>query len=338
MKFGILLLVFPFLLSKEERTFKRLNKLYDKNTEKAFLLAKKMNARDKNLASPYYFQFLVYSKKSDLSKAAKDQATILGSAISTGSSFEKKAGEFLLTQTDWVTKKELLREKVVACLTKLKAEKNDSRFKKLKEKATKFFSEVPVELVEQKQVESTKNKSTDKEIAKTTFAAPKHLFPSIKTESTKINFSLKPTGKEQFFSINETEEQKLIDQLNEARLSQNLQPLSIDPNLVRASRYHARDMAKENYFDHTTHNKVNGKLSKSIGAFERIALFYPQGGNTENIAAGNSTADETYNQWFNSPGHYANMFNEAATKVGIGVYHDENSEYEYYWVFCTASN
>lgn len=335
MKFGILLLVFPFLLSKEERTFKRLNKLYDKNTEKAFLLAKKINARDKNLASPYYFEFLVYSKKSDLSKVAKDQATILGSAISMGSSFEKKAGESLLTQTDWATKKETLRVKVIACLTKLKAEKNDSRFKKLKEKATKFFSEVPVELVELKQVETPKKTINE---TKTSFTAPTHVFPSIKTESTKINFALKPTGKEQFLSINEAEEQKLIDQLNEARLAQNLQPLSIDPNLVRAARYHARDMAKENYFDHSTHNKVSGKLSKSIGAFERIALFYPTGGNTENIAAGSSTADATYKQWFDSPGHYANMFNEAATKVGIGVYHDEKSEYGYYWVFCTASN
>ena len=195
MKFGILLLVFPFLLSKEERTFKRLNKLYDKNTEKAFLLAKKINARDKNLASPYYFQFLVYSKKSDLSKVAKDQATILGSAISMGSSFEKKAGESLLTQTDWTTKKETLREKVIVCLTKLKAEKNDSRFKKLKEKAIKFFSEVPIDLVELKQVEMPKKTINE---TKTSFTAPTHVFPSIKTESTKINFALKPTYKEQF--------------------------------------------------------------------------------------------------------------------------------------------
>jgi uncharacterized protein YkwD len=338
MKFGILLLVFPFLLSKEERTFKRLNKQYEKNTEKAFLLAKKISSKDKNLASPYYFQFLVYGKKADLTKASKDQATNLGNAISAGSSFEKKAGESLLTQTDWTTKKEGLKVKVIACLTKLRAEKNDSRFKKLKDKATNFFSEMPIDLVEQKQVESTKNKSTDKEMAKTTFAAPKHLFPSIKTESSKINFTVKPTGKEQFLSFNESEEQKLIDQLNAARIEKNLQPLAIDPDLVRAARYHARDMGKENYFEHATNNKLNGKLTKSIGAFERIALFYPQGGNTENIAAGNSTAEETYNQWFNSPGHFENMFNEAATKVGIGVYHDSNSDFGYYWVFCTAIN
>jgi len=340
MKFGILLLVFPFLLSKEERTFKRLNKLYEKNTEKAFLLAKKINSKDKNLASPYYFQFLVYGKKADLSKATKDQALVLGNAISAGSSFEKKAGESLLTQTDWSAKKEALRVKVIACLTKLKTEKNDARFKKLKDKASNFFSEVPVEFVELRQTESQKANVNEKKVAqeKKVFVSPTHQFPSIKTESIKVNFAAVPNGKEQFLSFNEAEEQKLIDQLNEARIEQNLQPLAIDPNLVRAARYHARDMAKENYFNHSTHNKLSGKLTKSIGAFERIALFYPKGANTENIAAGSSTAASTYDQWFNSPGHYANMFNESATKVGIGVCYDEKSEYGYYWVFCTAVN
>lgn len=63
MKVTMILLIIPFLLSKEERTYKKLNKIYEKNTEKAFVLAKKLSAKDKTLASPYYFQFLVYQKK-----------------------------------------------------------------------------------------------------------------------------------------------------------------------------------------------------------------------------------------------------------------------------------
>jgi hypothetical protein len=47
MKVTMILLIIPFLLSKEERTFKKLNKVYEKNTEKAFVLAKKISAKDK---------------------------------------------------------------------------------------------------------------------------------------------------------------------------------------------------------------------------------------------------------------------------------------------------
>lgn len=345
MKVTMILLIIPFLLSKEERTYKKLNKVYEKNTEKAFLLAKKINAKDKTLASPYYFQFLVYQKKADKTQIAKEQAPLLINAISMCSAFEKTAGESLLATTDFDTKKNILKEKVVSCLKLLKNDaKNKSKYKKLRDKSVAFFSDMPEDVVtipdpkkeaeeKEKQAAIEKEKTIQNQLANL-----QHKFPSKTTDTKQINFSKKPSGNENFTSHNETEELKLIGLLNKARLEKNLQPLTIDPDLVRAARYHAMDMAKENYFSHESQNKVNGKLVKSAEAFDRIKTFYPSGGNTENIHAGSEDADGAYDAWYNSPGHYENLFNESATKVGIGFIYNENSDYNYYWVFCTSTN
>lgn len=345
MKVTMILLIIPFLLSKEERTYKKLNKVYEKNTEKAFVLAKKINAKDKSLASPYYFQFLVYQKKADKTQIAKEQVPLLINAISMCSAFENRAGQSLLITTDFDNKKNILKEKVVSCLKLLKNDtKNKSKFKKLRDKSVGFFSDMPedvVTLTDPKKEAEEKSKLAAIEKEKTIqdqMANLHHKFPSKTTDTKQINFSKKPSGNESFTSHNEIEELKLIDILNKARLEKNLRPLTIDPDLVRAARYHAMDMAKENYFSHESQNKVKGKLVKSEDAFDRIKTFYPLGGNTENIHAGSQDADGAYDAWYNSPGHFENLFNESATKVGIGFIYNEKSDYNYYWVFCTSTN
>jgi uncharacterized protein YkwD len=339
MKFGILLFVLPFLFNKEERTFKRLNKAFEKNTEKAFELSKKINSRDKSLASPYYFQFLVYEKRATLSKSIKSQSTILMSALSSGMAFEKRAGENLLVKTEWAIKKENFKSKVVECLNKLNDEKNKTQFKKLKEKALKVYDEISVDLsenVDQKEIDEKKviNLTPNKEYSKDYIV--NHKFPLQPSSPTKVNYSKNPTGKENFISLNEEEEKKFIEILNKARIAKNLIPLEIDPDLTRAARYHAYDMANENYFSHETQNILHGKLTESIGTFERIQQFYPKGANTENIYMGYGMAEEAYESWYNSKGHYENMFNSVTSKVGIGIAKSSDSDFGYYWVFCSS--
>jgi uncharacterized protein YkwD len=345
MKLSLLLFIAPFLLSKEDRTFNRLNKAYEKNTEKALVLAKKINQKDKSLASPYYFQFLIYQKNSDLKKKAVDQVSPLSLAITMGVAFEKKAGESLLTKTEFTAKKAALKERVISCLKQLKNDnKNKAKFKKLRDKSVAFFDEMPQDVVtieDAKKVAEEKAKlaaiEKEKKIQEV-LSSLIHEFPDSLTYSKQVSFNKAPSGKENLASFSQDEEEKLIEIINRARIEKNLQPLVIDPDLVRAARFHAMDMAKENYFTHDSQNKVKGKLTKSIGTFERIKLFYKKGGNSENIFAGSSDAQSAYNWWFNSPGHFANMFGESATKVGIGLMYNENSDFKYYWSFCTATN
>lgn len=345
MKISLILLAIPFFLSKEERTFKKLNKVYEKNTEKAFLLAKEINAKDKTLASPYYFQFLVYQKKADKTKQTKDQVPLLINAITMCRSFENKAGADLIVTTDFENKKTVLKEKVIVCLKALNKDiKNKFKFKKLKDKSVSYFNDMPEDVISfidpiKEAEELAKLAAAEKEkLITQKLAEIKHTFPEGSSNSKQITFSKNPTGKENINSFNQEEEEKFIALLNRARLEKKLTPLTIDPDLVRAARYHAMDMAKENYFSHESQNKIKNKLTKSLTTFERIKLFSPSGGNSENILFGSSNAEDAYDVWFNSPGHYENLFRESSQKVGIGFVYDVMSEEKYYWVFCTSTN
>ena len=52
----------------------------------------------------------------------------------------------------------------------------------------------------------------------------------------------------------------------------------------------------------------------------------------ENIAAGNSTAEATFDQWVNSDGHCRNMMSSNSDEIGIGYARVEGSPYGHYWV------
>lgn len=146
-----------------------------------------------------------------------------------------------------------------------------------------------------------------------------------------------PTGGENIPGSDDSKERQMLTLINAERKRKGMRELIWEPNLIRAARYHAYDMAKDKYFSHSTHDRIDGELIQIGGAFTRMRKFNcPYFENSENIAAGNSTATATYRQWYNSKGHHDNMFNKNSKYVGIGMVHDPNSPYGYYWVFCTA--
>ena len=155
----------------------------------------------------------------------------------------------------------------------------------------------------------------------------------------QINFSNNPEGSERIEDMSNGEELKMLGLINALRKKKGLNELTLNTSLQYACRYHAADMANEGYFEHDTYNRIDGDLELSLRTFERCKRFYQKDGyvNSENIAAGNSLAQHTFNQWVNSPGHYQNMMNEGAKSIGIGYYHKEDSEYEDYWVMETAT-
>lgn len=92
-------------------------------------------------------------------------------------------------------------------------------------------------------------------------------------------------------------------------------PLLFDCRLWRASYLHSEDMAKNNYFSHTSkdgRSPWDRAKAQSNGAF--IA-------NAENIAINSATdASKTINAWKNSDGHCKNMMNASRTSMGVGSY------------------
>ena len=123
----------------------------------------------------------------------------------------------------------------------------------------------------------------------------------------------------------QTEEQKLLTLINSYRKSNGLTELQSSPMLTKAAAAHSQDMAQNNYFSHTS------KSGQS--PFDRMsAAGYNY--NTyrgENIAAGNSSAERTFEQWKNSAPHNANMLSKNYKAIGIGLGYNNSSTYKYYW-------
>ena len=149
---------------------------------------------------------------------------------------------------------------------------------------------------------------------------------------TKVNFIFNglPTGKENVISSSLNKELEFVRILNEERIKKGLSVLVINESLCKASRYHSYDMATEGYFTHDSQD--NGSIS--IGVFNRVNQFAgpkTRTSQSENIAAGNSSASKTYTQWFNSrTGHKENMFGNWK-EIGIGYVNIPGSKYTHYW-------
>lgn len=101
-------------------------------------------------------------------------------------------------------------------------------------------------------------------------------------------------------------------------------PLTMNPELRVAAQLHSQDMAEQNYFDHTS---LDGR-----SPWQRMsAAGYRGQAGGENIAAGNATAQATFTQWLNSPGHCRNMMSGNFSEIGVGYAFGANSQYRHYW-------
>jgi uncharacterized protein YkwD len=106
------------------------------------------------------------------------------------------------------------------------------------------------------------------------------------------------------------EEAQFVVLLNLYRIQNNLNLVSVSKNGVIAARWHAQDMANQNYFSHT---EPSGR------SFSERAASFGYTAWAENIAAGNVRASDTFCQWKNSPGHNTNMLGAKHVTIGIGV-------------------
>ncbi len=145
-------------------------------------------------------------------------------------------------------------------------------------------------------------------------------------------FNGSPTGKENVEVQNIEYEQEVLNLVNEIRIKHNLKPLSWQEDLARAARYHAQDMALDEYMEHPTYDRKNNRLVKVCGTFDRIEKFIKLPYLAENISAGKPTAKETVDGWMKSKGHRTNILNPNFKYLGVGYFYESNSFYKHYWV------
>ncbi|MGW3348382.1 CAP domain-containing protein [Nonomuraea rubra] len=118
----------------------------------------------------------------------------------------------------------------------------------------------------------------------------------------------RPAASRGFASAAET---AVVTLTNRARAANGCRPLTHDSRLHRAATRHSADMARGNYFSHTSRDgRTFGQRIKATG------FAYRRAG--ENIAKGQATASAVVKGWLDSPGHRANMLDCAFTHIGVG--------------------
>lgn len=89
-------------------------------------------------------------------------------------------------------------------------------------------------------------------------------------------------------------------------------PLSYNDKLNQAAERHSKDMADNNFFDHT------GSDGSSFA--DRIEdTGYSRGAAAENIGKGYNSDKEVFEGWLNSPPHCKNMMNPTVSQMGYAV-------------------
>ena len=129
---------------------------------------------------------------------------------------------------------------------------------------------------------------------------------------------------------------QVLELTNAERANAGLNPLTLNTKLSQAAEGHSDSMANDDFFSHT------GANGSSVGArVQDTGYQYSTVG--ENIAAGQTTAEEVVQGWMNSPGHRANILNANYTEIGLGYEYLANDtgsvNYNHYWtqVFGTPS-
>jgi uncharacterized protein YkwD len=129
-------------------------------------------------------------------------------------------------------------------------------------------------------------------------------------------------------------EQELRASVNEARAHggccedascfEPSQPLEESPELTRAAREHAADMATRQYFAHDS--------PEGTTAFDRMrAMGFRGCAMGENLAEGQMTADDVVDGWLNSPAHCQNLLDPTFRQMGAG-YADSAGALGPFWV------
>ncbi|NLA95219.1 MAG: hypothetical protein GX838_00010 [Clostridiaceae bacterium] len=103
-------------------------------------------------------------------------------------------------------------------------------------------------------------------------------------------------------------ENEVLNLVNKERAGAGLQPVKSSQGLHEAARVRAKELTKQ--IDHL----------RPDGSRFYTAIKIPCLASAENLAVGQSSAQEVMNAWMNSTGHKANILNPDLTHLGVGCY------------------
>lgn len=118
-------------------------------------------------------------------------------------------------------------------------------------------------------------------------------------------------------------EEQVRQRINEIRQQQGLTPLQANQKLANVARQYSQQMAKENFFSHTS--PAGQSLVQRIKSAKiNYTLVGENLFKCTNIPQPVPAAVEG---WMNSPGHRKNILRPQYRETGIGVWRDGNTYY-----------
>lgn len=113
---------------------------------------------------------------------------------------------------------------------------------------------------------------------------------------------------------------QVVKLVNAERKSRGLPSLRATRQLRKIAHYRATDMVRRDYFAH------RGMLE----AFKRLGYWRRARTIGENIAKGQDSAKEAFEDWMDSPGHRENILARKYTEIGVARVED-------IWIQCFGS-
>ncbi|MEZ5842987.1 MAG: CAP domain-containing protein [Hyphomicrobiaceae bacterium] len=120
------------------------------------------------------------------------------------------------------------------------------------------------------------------------------------------------------------------DMINAYRRQHGLKPVTLNADLTKAAKAHARDLAK---WDRISHYGSDGSNPwdrvKRAGYSARVAA--------ENVGTGQVTFAEVFAGWKASTGHNKNLLLADGQNIGIALVHEPKTEFKTFWTLVIAS-
>lgn len=111
-------------------------------------------------------------------------------------------------------------------------------------------------------------------------------------------------------------EQRVVELINGERDQAGLPPLKMVAGLTNASRYHAADLAEQEYFNHDSHDRINGHLVRVCDWKMRTQAYYPTA-HAEMLAEGPATPQTVVRAWMAESAEREQILGEHR-EIGVG--------------------
>ena len=132
------------------------------------------------------------------------------------------------------------------------------------------------------------------------------------------------------YSLTRLDAEAARDVINKYRAQNGLRPLKLNAELSAAAKNHSTDLAT---WDRISHFGSDGSNPwdrvKRAGYNARLAA--------ENVGTGQTTIDEVFKGWKESPGHNKNLLLADAEHMGIALVQDPKTEFKTFWTLVVGT-